>query len=240
MKRFIAGLLFPGMIALSTASADVNDPRFFGTYCGDASVQHCVRYKVKVLGVTVREGRRCEDIELKDIEAKLEHRNTAHGGLVSGQGTVEIEGDRVPFVLAGAVTRKGRARGSATVSGLDPHYGSTSLSPDGLALTIRAYNKKLTVRKDQCGNTPPQAEIVGFPSGSLAYGESFIFRAEVSDAEDLSFPPERLNWHYNGDKPLPKSFSPLHAQLPVLLPGEHDISFSVTDSGGLTTTVTSA
>jgi hypothetical protein len=47
-------------------AASNSDPRFFGTYCVDAAVEHCVTVKVKFLGITVDTRRVCKTINLTD------------------------------------------------------------------------------------------------------------------------------------------------------------------------------
>jgi hypothetical protein len=258
---------------LSTAST--SDSRFFGTYCGDAPVEHCVTVKVKFLGITVDTRTVCKTVNIEDIKVKLNYRDTVKGGIVNGAGGAMVKGDEMAFVIAGVVVRHGKMKGSATVAGMDPQRGVAYLSGDGLALTIHAYGKIITIRKDQCGNDPPQVDITHFPSTPISYGQVHFFRGEVSDAEDLPLPtsefePDRLVWTYDEGGLLVKSPSGLRAStrlhhwiplipqnpdsssisdfvLPVLEatehflprylpPGEHVITFSATDSGGLSAT----
>ena len=59
----------------------------------------------------------------------------------------------------------------------------------------------------------------------------YFLGAEVSDNEDLSFPKERLVW----STPSKRNFDTgLSADINTLPPGKHTITFSATDSGGLT------
>lgn len=103
-------------------------------------------------------------------------------------------------------------------------------------MTLLAYNKTIRVRKDQCGNTPPVATFSYLPASPLQWGQSEHIGADVSDAEDSQFPPQRLHWSYDG-QPLPKFPSGRGASLTTLPPGTHRITFTVTDSGGLPATI---
>lgn len=216
--------------------ADIDTPQYFGTYCGDASVAHCYKEKTVVFGVTVRTRTVCRDIEIKDIELRINHlQDMRDGGLItSGSGGAKIEGDPISYMFTGDLNpRSGRLRGSMRASGLKRTRGSMSLSPDGLALTMRAYNKKITIRKDQCGNTPPQARITVFPSGPVRFGQTATFGAEATDAEDTDFAPKRLSWYLNGSEAFMTSASGLGAWSTTIPPGTHTITFRATDSGGL-------
>lgn len=277
MKKFICFMLI--CICVWAASkgytAVSSDPRFFGTYCGNAAVEHCVKVKVKFFGITVDTRTVCKTINLTGIRTKLNYTETAKGGIVHGTGSAMHDDDKLNFVIAGVVERRGKVKGSATVAGLDPERGTAYLSEDGLALTINAYGKTIKIRKDTCGNTPPQVAITQFPTTPVSYGQIHFFRGEVSDTEDLPLPtsefdPARLVWSYDDAGLLQKSASGLRAStllsysvplapfdsasasigdvvLPVLVethpllpkylpPGEHQITFSATDSGGLTST----
>ncbi len=220
-------------------AAEPADPRFFGTYCGSAEVEHCVRVKVKFLGITVSERTECRTVDLDDIRLQLEHRDTPRGGVVGGSGRARANGDPVGFVVAAAVMRRGLARGSATVAGLEPYASRASLSEDGRALTVLAYGKVVTVRKDACGNAAPQVSIASPADGAtLEFGRMQTFRAEITDAEDADFPRERQAFVSDRDGVLTGTVGAFAHGLTLftnqLSPGEHTITFSATDSGGLT------
>ena len=51
-----------------------------------------------------------------------------------------------------------------------------------MALTAHAYNKTLTARKDQCGNSPPKVVITALPQGPMQYGRTYYFSGTVADA----------------------------------------------------------
>ena len=241
MKRLLRYTLLACLLPdIGMAAAAPSDSRFFGTYCGDATVRHCVRYRWWLFGWHY--GTKCKNIQFRNIRAELKHFQTPQGGLVNGNGSARVEGDQLGFVLAGAVTGRGLVRGSATVTGRKPHYGVARLSGDGLALTITAYNKTLTVRKDQCGNTPPSVAITSIPRTPLQYGRNYIFAGTVSDPEDLSTPfskfePTRLFWTYDDKHLLAKRADGLAAWSNTLPPGSRKITFRATDSGGLTASV---
>ena len=105
----------PILLLLSHAlAAAADDPRFFGTYCGDSTVKHCVKFKYWFFGWRYKT--KCRNIQFKNIKAKPNHVSTAKGGLVNGSGSATVEGANIAFVLAGAVTGHGVVRGSATDS----------------------------------------------------------------------------------------------------------------------------
>jgi hypothetical protein len=182
----------------------------------------------------------CKTKNIKDIKLKLNYTDTVKGALVYGDGKGTLDGNDLHFVISGVVVQHGKIRGTATVAGLDPYAGSATLSDDGLVLTIRAYGEKVTLRKTRCGNKPPQVRITAFPSIPMRYGRTYFFTGEVTDAEDLptpasTFAPERLAWTPdNAWWQLQKYPSGLTAWTNTLSPGNHTITFSATDSGGLT------
>lgn len=228
--------------AVHAQAASFSDPRFFGTYCGESRFTKCFKYKVYFLGIKVGSGTRCETINLQSVKAKVNHSPTPKGGLISGAGSATVDGTKVGFVLAGAVLGQGFARGSVTVSGLNTHQGTAHLSKDGLALTIYAINNKLTLRKDQCGNSPPNVVLTSLPASPLQYGQTYSFVGKVTDVEDLAipgskFPPERLIWTADDTQLLTTTAGGLVAWQNTLPPGSHKIAFSATDSGGLTDSV---
>lgn len=229
----IARLLSPLLLAYATQtfSAQFNDPRFFGTYCGESQFEVCAKGPFGI--------KKCAKLQLRGIKAKIDHKSTPKGGLIGGAGTASVDGTKIGFVLAGAVLGRGFAKGSVTASGLNTHMGTATLSKDGLALTIHAANNTLVVRKNKCGNKPPKAVITSVPKSPLQYGRTYSFGGKVSDAEDLSipgvqFPPKRLTWTADDTKKLTTNPSGLAAWENTLSPGSHKITFSATDSGGLT------
>lgn len=210
------------------------DPRFFGTYCGEADIEHCVTVRVQVLGVTVATRRQCRTIALRRIRARLEHIDTPAGGLVSGHGTAEVDGELARYVLAGTVQHRGLVRGSATVAGLGPQYSSARLSADGLGLQLHAYGKQVTIRKDACGNRPPEVQITAPGDGAvIAFGRMQQFAATITDPEDDTFAETRLRFDSDRDGPLGTGRLLFRN---TLSPGAHRITFTAVDSGGLAAT----
>jgi hypothetical protein len=65
-----------------------------------------------------------------------------------------------------------------------------------------------------------------------------FFKGEVTDSQDISFPPERLVWKADDTVLLGKSSTGLSASTNTLSPGNHKITFTATDHGGLTSTAT--
>lgn len=238
MKGILWGVAWV-FLWIAELHAAPSDPRFFGTYCGDAEIRHCVKVRVTFLGFTVDERTECKTLDLRNIRARLDHIETPRGGLITGRATATLEGDALGLVLAGAVVRRGLMRGSATVTGLKPYFGLAQLSDDGLRLNISAYNKNVTLRKDACGNNPPTVSIATSAVGAaLKYGRTEFFRGDITDAEDVSFPIGRKVFTSNRDGILTGSTINFPKGLTLftndLSPGNHIITFSATDSGGLT------
>jgi hypothetical protein len=209
-------------------AASASDPRFFGTYCGNASFEYCVKVKVTFLGFTVSRRTVRRTVDIDNIRASLDYVETVKGGLVDGAGTGLLDGEQLAFAIAGVVTDLGKMKGSATVAGFDPYGGTAVLSDNGLALTIQVLGitkcpgetAKATIRKDACGNNPPQVNITSFPAGPIRYGQIHFFVGEVSDVEDTPLPastfePSRLIWTYDDSGLLEKSASGLRASTKI-------------------------
>lgn len=235
MRRAIGALLAVALLGASDTGAEPPaDSRFFGTYCGNISIRHCVTVRVTFLGITIDERRECRTVELRNVRAHLNHLETSQGGLISGRGTAQIDGESTSFVIAGAVLDRGRARGTATVGARRPHAASARLDADGVGLSLYTYGKHIRLRKDACGNRPPTAAITSPATDTLVpFGTSRQFVATANDAEDATFPKERLRWESSRDGLIGtgRVFSSTQ-----LSPGPHTITFLAVDSGGLTAT----
>lgn len=233
-------LLFRGFIVpLSDAATD---PRFFGSYCGETSIKECVRYKVCFfLGWPCITRTRCETLDIKNIKVTVKYKEAiVNMGLIEGSGTAKINGKNLIFNFGGTVTGYGVARGSVAGNYFDPNMSVVRLSSDGLALTINARGKSLTISKDRCGNNPPVVSITAPADGAtITYGDTQPFSGKVTSDEDTIFPPERMIFKSNRDGIIKgwanhwvKGMSVFNNSLS---PGNHTITFSATDSGGLTT-----
>lgn len=114
----------------------------------------------------------------------------------------------------------------------DPNTGALALSSDGLALTINARGKSIVLRKDACGNSPPRVSINLPRDGDvIPFGSMQQFSATATDAEDASFPAERLRFVSDRDGLVGNGRLVFSNRLS---PGAHAITFSATDSGRLT------
>jgi hypothetical protein len=112
------------------------------------------------------------------------------------------------------------------------------LASDGATLTVSARNQSIRVSKTRCGNAPPAVQITRPPDGStLVVRTLTLFRGDIKD-EDQAFPRERLHFASDRDGPLGGTVNAQPTSLEIstdaLSPGEHRITFSATDSGGLT------
>jgi len=233
MKKLLwLAILITVLFSLKSYAASNSDPRFFGKYCGKTKV--CQK---NVIGPIDK----CKDI--KDIKTRLDYTESGKGGLVHGNGTAKVDGDTIHFSIAGVVVKPGVFRGSATTQGLGSRAGWAYLTDNGTKLTISIPEaegegkkiKKVELSKFACGNTPPQVRITSSPNAPVSFGQTAFFIAEASDAEDLSFPKERLVWKSDNIGVFDDGLSGSANTLP---PGNHTITFSATDSGGLTSSAT--
>ena len=79
MKRLLRYILLVCLLPdIGMVAAAPSDSRFFGTYCGDARVRHCVRYRWWLFGWHY--GTKCKNIQFRNIRAKLKHFQTPQGG----------------------------------------------------------------------------------------------------------------------------------------------------------------
>lgn len=204
------------LACFSLASHAASDPRFFGTYCGDYSERHGLHtYRF-------------------DVRASSDYVETAHGnGLVTGSGNISGEGRNIPFVFSGVVMARGDLRGTGIAGTMEPTLASAALSEDGNTVTLRAMDRVISLGKDRCGNNAPAADISAPVAGSFPWGDIIMFSANVTDAEDHSFPAERLVWTSSRDGRLGTGRSIWENDLST---GRHVITFSATDSGGRTAT----
>ena len=228
MKRILwLVVLITFLFSLKSYAGTNSDPRFFGKYCGETKV--CK----KVIGPFDK----CKNI--KDIKTTLEYTETGKGGLVHGNGTAKVDDDMLHFSIAGVVVKPGVFRGSATAPGIGNRASWAYLSEGGTKITISIPEaegegkklKKIVLSKLACGNTPPKVIINRFPKKPVSFGLTVFLGGEVSDGEDLSFPNKRLVWKTEKTGIFDTGTS---AEINTLPPGNHTITFSATDSGGLT------
>ncbi len=250
MKKILWLALFLSFLFTTNLFAASNsDPRFYGSYCGEKTIS-------KAWGLI--------KIHIKNIEVKAEYIETTTGGLVHGRGSAVVDGTEVHISFAGAVVDHGKLRGSVTITGLGTMSGWAILDNEGLSITISGRGESITLNKNKCANTPPNVNITQFPTAPIKYGRIHHFKGEVQDNQDLTFAPTRLEWKFDETGKLQKSASGLSASTrrpyptsgqnsngqggtivgvfdpdiyqytPYLPPGNHTITFSATDSGGLT------
>lgn len=219
------GGIFGDAILAPTTSTGPTDLRFFGTYCLPAPKEFCK--SIPVLPDPCRTVNR--------LEAHLEHLTTPSGGLLHGGGPIFISGKGGFLSVAGSVLERGRMRFAGAVPGLGHQLGEATLSEDGLALTATAQNRTLTLRKDACGNSAPQVTLVAPFGPTFPFGQSVMLGGQISD-EDTDFPEERLVFTSNRQGLIHGSRMAGGRTLftTALQTGDHHVTFTVTDSGGLT------
>lgn len=241
MKTLLSAFLILFTMQPSLVSA-TTDSRFFGNYCGDARFDYCVRVRVCFfLGWPCVTRRRCDTLNVDDILVNVKYTEpNPHVGLVEGNGSARASGKNFVLNFGGVVSSHGVAKGSVASNYFNSNQGTARLSSDGLALTIYARGRSLTVRKDQCGNDPPEVAISSPSQGaSLPYGGTNVFSGMVTADEDANFPEDRLVFRSNRDGMIKGYVTHGVRNISVfnntLSPGNHVVSFTATDSGGLST-----
>jgi hypothetical protein len=182
------------------------------------------------------------------LEVHADYRETRLGnGLINGHGSAVVEshnlpagraekygvqvGNSLPFVFAGRVAAYGEVEGSAVAPGREPSVGSARLSANGLALELVGLDRTVQVRKDLCGNRAPTVKIHALQAESMPYGQFNMVSADYEDTEDESIPNERLVW--TSDQEEDEVDNGSYMDTSDLSPGRHTITFTATDSGGL-------
>jgi hypothetical protein len=223
VARFPQGGIFGSVVRVeSTGPTDV---RFFGTYCLASPQRFCK--SIPLL--------RDPCITVNRVQAHLDHVTTQGGGLLRGGGPITVNGRTGFLSVAGRVLERGRIHFAATVPGLGDQTGEALLSEDGLELTATAQNRTLVLRKDACGNNRPQATLTAPFGPSFAFGQSVMLAGQIQD-EDTQFPVERLVFTSNLQGVIPGTRTAGGRTLftTALQPGNHRVTLTVIDSGGLT------
>jgi|GEM_PF-2267956 len=199
----------------------VTDHRFYGTYhgFGDFPYEDWL-------------GRR-QVAHISDIQFHLEYRESNNRGIVHGRGFGYYDGERIPFVVGGSVIRRGVARGMAMIPGEEPFHGEVFLRGDGIELVVHGRGGVIRVYKDNHGNEPPTVLIRSPRSGSeFPFSDIVHLRASVTDDQPLeTFNNRRLIWTSDlHDDPVGNG---LDLYTTSLVPGEHNMTFTAIDEGGL-------
>jgi hypothetical protein len=123
----------------------------------------------------------------------------------------------------------------AAATGLGERRGLVTLSPNGVQLTAFLDGRSVTLRKDACGNNPPVVSVAATGGPLFPLGSSIQIVGQMSD-EDTSFPEERLVFRSDRQGVLSgnRAGGGRTLFISTLQPGNHHITFTVTDSGGLT------
>jgi hypothetical protein len=200
------------------------DLRFFGTYCLPAPTKFC------------KDLRLLPDpcVTVESVRTRLDHLTTRSGGLLRGAGTLVVDGERGNLAVAGSVIQRGRTRLAGVIPGLGRQQGEATLSADGLALTATTQNLAITLRKDACGNNPPQVALTAPFGPSFPFGQSVSLGGQITD-EDTQFPVERLVFTSDRQGLIPgtRVAGGRTLSTTALVPGNHRVTLTVTDSGGL-------
>jgi hypothetical protein len=197
------------------------DQRFFGTFCQPEPRTFC-KYVVA-----------CKT--LRDTIVRLEHLTMTDGGFLSGRGRFVLGGEQGQLAVAGRIRERGWARVAAAVPGLGRQMGDATLSNDGLRLTASVQGRSVVLRKDACNNRAPSVTLAAPFGPNFPFGQSIMLTGQIQD-EDTTFPVERQVFTSNRQGLIPGTRTAGGRTLftTALQPGPHRITFTVTDSGGLT------
>lgn len=202
------------------------DPRFFGTYCQPSPKEFCK--SVPIFPDPC--------VTLRDMRVALDHLTSSTGGLLVGGGRFVLDGEQGVLGIAGSVTGRGRARFSTSIPGLAKVTGADlRLSSSGLAVTASVQSRRITLRKDACGNGAPAVTLTAPFGPTFPLGQSVMLAGGITD-EDTTFPVERLVFTSSRQGLLSgtRTAGGRTLFISTLQPGDHHITFTVTDSGGLT------
>jgi hypothetical protein len=201
------------------------DQRFFGTFCQPEPKKFCKSIPLYPDPC----------VTLRDTFVRMDHITMTDGGLLQGAGRFVLDGDQGRLVLAGSILERGRARIAVTAPGLGDKLGRATLSGDGLQLTASVQSRSVVLRKDACGNRPPAVTLTAPFGPTFPFGQSIMLAGQIDD-EDTDFPPERLV--YTSDRQGFIAGTRMAGGRTLfttaLQPGAHVVTFTVTDSGGLT------
>jgi CARDB/Bacterial Ig domain len=225
------------LISQPAGSAEVSDPRFFGTFCGSDVVRACGSFCLTPWGPCFQ---RCRNVQIENIFVAVQYKDRPQGpGSILGSGTATVEGRALKLNVSAVVTGLGRAQGVVASNRFDAEPGSADLANDGVTLTVSARGQSIRLSKERCGNAFPVVKITVPTNGaSLVFRTPTLFRGDVTDDRDVAFPRERLSLVSDRDGPLVGAVNAQPRSLEIstdrLSPGQHRITFLATDSGGLT------
>jgi uncharacterized repeat protein (TIGR01451 family) len=107
------------------------------------------------------------------------------------------------------------------------------IASDGFNTAVDVSNAAFTIP-----NRPPQVKILSPSPGRLFIGSELVeLRAEVSDAEDVDVPDDKIEWRSNVDGLLGTGPS-LQRFANTLTEGTHTLTVKATDGNGLDTSAT--
>ena len=236
MTKFGLAVLV-GAILPASPARPATDPRFFGFYCGDDTIRACGELCLTPWGPCIR---RCRDVAVENVRVGVQYKETpgAHGSIL-GSGTAMVDGKALKLSVSAVVTGVGTAKGVVASSRFHAQPGVAALAADGVTLTVSAMGQSIELSKRRCGDAAPAVRIAVPADGStVVFRAPALFRGEVSDDRDSVFPRERMAFSLDRDGPLDGTVNAQPTSLEVstdaLSPGVHHVTFSATDSGGLT------
>ena len=236
MRRLEVASLLMLLLTASLDSSGATDPRFFGTYCGDDTVKACGKWCLTPWGPCFT---RCRDVAIEDVRVSVEYKDMAGRGTILGIGTATVDGKPLKLNVSAVVVGYGQAKGVVASNRFDAKSGMAQLAGDGVNLTVSAMDQSIHLSKANCGNVAPSVGISAPPNNSnVVLQAPTLFRGDITDDHDTSFPPERMSFVSDRDGPLTGTVNakPLSLEITssTLSAGVHHVTFAATDSGGLT------
>jgi hypothetical protein len=242
VRRLELASLLMLLLTASLNSSGATDPRFFGTYCGDDTVKACGKWCLTPWGPCFT---RCRDVAIEDVRVSVEYKEMAGRGTILGTGDATVDGKPLKLNVSAVVVGYGQAKGVVASNRFDAKSGIAQLASDGVSLTVSAMEQSIQLSKANCGNVAPSVSISAPPNNAnLVLHSPALFRGDIKDDHDTSFPPERMSFASDRDGPLTGTVDAKPLSLEVtsstLSPGVHHVTFSATDSGGMTATTSIA
>ncbi|MGH9464112.1 MAG: hypothetical protein ACRD0X_00595 [Thermoanaerobaculia bacterium] len=200
------------------------DLRFFGTFCQPSPKEFCK--SIPVLPDPC--------VTLRDLRLRLDHLTEPTGGVLRGSGDFVLDGENGVLAVAASVSARGAARFSAVAPGLGSQQGDATLSADGLELVAATQGRAIKLRKDACGNNAPVVTLQAPFGPTFPFGQTVMLSADIVDEDSPDFPAERIVFTSNrqglisGQRPANRTIFATN-----LLAGSHQVTVTVTDSGGL-------
>ena len=234
---------------IPSVSVPRRDARFFGTYCQMDPVRECRDVKIKVLGFKVGTRRKCVDVTNGRLSLDVFDGRTRDG--LYGLGEFMLGDKQRPFATSGRVESPGlgslslslQQDGGNSIGNRNVHLVEVPVRDQGIdhRLVIDAFDTTMVLGKQACGNEVPEVTLSSTSGSNLQWGQNHCFVGRVVEDSDASFPQDRLTMQSSRDGEFVAPNASISASGPRqitrcttgLSPGQHTVTFTARDSGGL-------